>query len=143
MIPGKDYQESFSPVAADASIKAMLAMSLFIINFGKWMPSRVKQLEFEKRYNLPACDDWTVEVFDVEAAFLNADPGMRMYIRIPEAMIWVGMMAREEAKRHAYLLTKSMYGNVDAALRFFLKYRKILLKLGLFQSESDPCVFYQ
>ena len=57
MIPGKDYQESFSPVEADMSIKAMLAMSLFIINFGKWMPLRAKQMEFERRYNLPACDD--------------------------------------------------------------------------------------
>jgi len=35
-----------------------------------------------------------------------------------------------------------MYGNVDAALRFFEKYSGILMTdLGFMQSQTDPCIF--
>jgi hypothetical protein len=37
----------------------------------------------------------------------------------------------------------SMYGNVDAALRFFKCYKKILLEMGLKQRKADPCIFYK
>ena len=29
-----------------------------------------------------SCDDWSIEVFDVEAAFLNATPGTTMHIGV-------------------------------------------------------------
>jgi hypothetical protein len=38
---------------------------------------------------------------------------------------------------------KSIYGNVNAALRFFIKYKEILKDLGMIQCEMDPCVFYR
>ena len=34
-----------------------------------------------------------------------------------------------------------MYGNVDAALRFFIKYKGILETIGFKQCKTDPCVF--
>jgi hypothetical protein len=40
-------------------------------------------------------------------------------------------------------LKKSIYGNVDAALRLFIKYKGILKELGIMQSQMDPCVFYR
>jgi hypothetical protein len=82
-------------------------------------------------------------MYDVEAAFLNADIGHRQFIYVPEAMIKTGMMEEEESKGLAFELTKSMYGNVDAALRFFIKYKAILKDLGMIQCETDPCVFYR
>jgi hypothetical protein len=39
-----------------------------------------------------------------------------------------------------------MYGNVDAALLYFIRFTKYATDangLGLIQSESDPCVFYR
>jgi hypothetical protein len=32
MIPGKDYTDSFSPVATDASVRLVIGLSLYIIN---------------------------------------------------------------------------------------------------------------
>ena len=94
-------------------------------------------------YNLPFCDDWTIEVYDVEAAFLNAKQGAKMYIKVPEAMIICGFVSREEAFQIIYDPLKSMYGNVDAALRFFLLHRSILLSIGFIQSKKDPCLFFK
>jgi hypothetical protein len=70
--------------------------------------------------------------------FLNADIGHCQFIYVPEAMIKTGMMEEEESK-----VSKSMYGNVDAALSFFIKYKRILKDLGMIQCETDPCVFYR
>jgi len=37
-----------------------------------------------------------------------------------------------------------MYGNIDAALRFFEKYSGILVtNLSLTQSQTDPCIFFK
>ncbi len=37
-----------------------------------------------------------------------------------------------------------MYGNVDAAIRFFKTYKKHLIEIMLMvQSLADPCVFYK
>ena len=66
-----------------------------------------------------------------------------MYIKVPEAMITCGFVSREEAAQMAYELLKSMYGNVDAALRFFLLHRSILLSIGFVQSKKDPCLFFK
>ena len=86
---------------------------------------------------------WVMEVFDTVAAFLNADPGTEMYIIVPEAVVALGILTQEEADKLLYKLNKTMYGNVDAALRYFLKFKRILLGLGLKQCKSDPCVFYR
>ena len=51
---------------------------------------------------------------DVEVAFLNATPGTTMHIGVPEMMIKCGMITKEEADKIAYLLMKSMNGNIDA-----------------------------
>ena len=88
-------------------------------------------------------DAWVMEVFDTVAAFLNADPGTEMYITVPEAVVALGLLTQDEANKLLYKLNKTMYGNVDAALRYFLKFKRILLDLGLKQCKSDPCVFYR
>jgi hypothetical protein len=95
------------------------------------LKERISRLQWERKtkvaknlmYRVPISCDWTVEMYDVEAAFLNAEPGHKQYIYVPEAMVRVGMMSKEEASQTVFQLTKSMYGNVDAALRFFIKYK--------------------
>jgi hypothetical protein len=73
-IPGVDYTESFSPVATDASARTVIGISLYYIGHEK---------------ALTAINDKRVmEVFDVEAAFLNATMGeKKVYITIPEAIV--------------------------------------------------------
>jgi len=49
-------------------------------------------------------------------AFLNANLGGKMYIKIPDEMVELGYMTHEEQQLYAILLDQNMYGNADAAL---------------------------
>jgi hypothetical protein len=61
-IPGVDYTEKFSPVATDASLKTLIAVTLFFQD-----------------------DNWTICSLDVEAAFLEPLMDTPMYITIHDA----------------------------------------------------------
>ncbi len=87
--------------------------------------------------------EWTIQVYDVEAAFLNAKMGTQMFIELPQEMVLLGFITKEERQEYVAELTASMYGNVDAALQWFKAHKNILLGLGLVQSKADPCVFIQ
>jgi len=67
-----------------------------------------------------------LEVYDIKAAFLNANPGSKMYIKIPEEITALGFVIKEEQKEYAIQLENNMYGNMDATLHFFDKYSGIL-----------------
>jgi len=93
---------------------------------------------------MPSKSRWILEVYDIEAAFLNAKPGARMYIKIPDAMAELGFMTKEEQELFAILLGMNMYGNIDVALRFFEKYQEILVEnFAFLQCKMDPCIFYK
>ena len=131
MIPGVDYTESFSPVTTETGVRTVIGVSLHYINE-------------DLRNKVKTEDQWILEVYDVEAAFLNAKPGSKMYIKIPDEMVELGFVTREEQEEFAILLDQNMYGNVDAALRFFEKYSDILTRsLGFTQSKTDPCIFFK
>jgi len=85
-----------------------------------------------------------LEVYNVEAAFLNANPGLKMYIQIPYEMVELGFITQKEQEQFAILLDQNMYSNIDAALHFFEKYSGILVeKLGFAQSLTNPCVIFK
>jgi hypothetical protein len=119
-IPGVDYSESFSPVANDTSVRIGIAKTL-------------------------ANNDWVIEVIDIEAAFLEGQLDRDTYIEWPEGMVKLGFITADESERACIQLTKSMYGNVDAARRFYIEYKKHLtgVPMGMESSEVDPCVFYR
>ncbi len=50
MVPGVGYTESFSPLAMDTTVRTSIAMALYCQKEG-----------------------WTIEMFDIEAAFLNTE----------------------------------------------------------------------
>ena len=62
-IPGVDFTETFAPVASDATIKTVLAVTMY--------------------------NGWRAEAIDVEAAFLNADVDEDIYIEPPQGLIGV------------------------------------------------------
>jgi hypothetical protein len=86
----------------------VIGLSLYIINRCKALRHTINTSKRERKTNyakeviprpkwrIPDCDDWTIEMYDVEAAFLNADTGHRQFIYVPEAMIKTGMMEEEE-----------------------------------------------
>ena len=120
-IPGVDYTESFSPVATDATIQILLLYTLWKYTEG-----------------------WRCEMFDVEAAFLNAELETPMYLKWPEAMYELGCITKHQLDNECIKLVRSMYGNVDAALRWQKCFIKACTdpngEIKCEQSKVDPCL---
>jgi Reverse transcriptase (RNA-dependent DNA polymerase) len=124
-IPGLDYTESFSPVASDTAIRVFIGIFLY---YQKHCPK----------------EKWKLEMFDVEAAFLNADLDMKCLLEWQEGMQEFGFITGTEKQKYCIELKKAMYGNIDSPLRWmktFTGYLKINLKLQ--QSETDPCILFK
>ena len=67
-----------------------------------------------------------------------------MYIKPHPALVAYGFITEEQRKRLAILLLNSMYGNVDAAIKFFKELTKhVVRSMKMKQSLADPCVFYK
>jgi Reverse transcriptase (RNA-dependent DNA polymerase) len=77
----------------------------------------------------------TAALLDVEVAFLNGELDEKIYMECPE-----GIVRQED---DMVLLLKSMYGLVQVARQFFLKFCKILKKIGFEQNRSDPFLFHK
>ena len=124
-IPGVDYLDSFAPVASDTAIRVIIAMFLYYHHN-------------DKKSN------WDLEMFDVEAAFLNADLDKQVFIEWPQGMLDLGFITEEDKTNKCIELTKAMYGNIDSPLRWMKTFSKHLMEqLKLKQSMTDPCIFYK
>ena len=122
MVPGVDFTERFSPVATDEALKLQIAATLFNKKNG-----------------------WTMENCDIEAAFLESDMDNDLFIEPHPAMVTCGFMTEDERKKMAIKLIKSMYGNVDAAIKFFKTFIEVVTDeegMKMQQSQVDPCLFY-
>ena len=121
-IPGVDYTESFSPVVTDTGLRLVFAIVLFFHHKG-----------------------WECHCYDVEAAFLQPKiDDLEMYIELPPGLQELGFMTEAEAKDYCIKLQNSMYGNVDAALRWIIMKTEYLTskEVGMIQSRADPCIFF-
>jgi hypothetical protein len=76
-IPGVDYTESFAPVASDTAIRVLISMFLYYHHTDKK-------------------NKWDLEMFDVEAAFLNADLDKQVFIEWPQGMQELGFISEED-----------------------------------------------
>ena len=94
-IPGVDYTESFSPVATDTAIQMLLGIFLA-----------------HKKYK-----GWELEMFDIEAAFLNADIETRMFINWPAGLEELGFITPDKREKYCIELGKSMYGDIAVPIR--------------------------
>ena len=77
MVPGVDYTESFSPVATDTTVRTSIAMALYRQSEG-----------------------WTIEMIDIEAAFLNAEleSDRPVFAEWPEGIVELGFISEDERK---------------------------------------------
>ena len=119
-IPGVDYNEKFSPVAQPSSVKVVLALVLFLF--------------------------WECELVDIEAAFLEGRLKTKTYLQMPPGLVELGFMTKEEFDSNCIELQGGMYGNVDAALLYFIRFKEFATNktgLGIEQSKSDPCLFFK
>jgi len=60
-----------------------------------------------------------MENCDIEAAFLESDMENGQFIEPHPAMVICGFITEENRKKMEIKLAKSMYGNIDAAIKFF------------------------
>jgi Reverse transcriptase (RNA-dependent DNA polymerase) len=123
-IPGVDYTESFEPVASDSGIRIVIGIFLFFLHM---FPQ----------------DEWVLETFDVEVAFLNALMKNPVYIEWPKGLKELGFLSQEENKNTCAELTRAMHGNIDSPLQWMKTFTNILQGMNLNQSATDPCIFYK
>jgi hypothetical protein len=89
-------------------------------------------------------EEWTLEMFDVEAAFLNADLEHKQFIEWPKGMDELGYITPEEKLKYCIELTKAMYGNIDSPLLWMKTFSKFLIDiLQMSQSDTEPCIFFK
>ena len=89
---------------------------------------------------------WNCELVDIEAAFLEGKLKTKAYLELPPGLVELGFMTHEEFNKTCIELRGGMYGNVDAALLYFIRFTEYATDpegLNLIQSKSDPCVFYK
>jgi Reverse transcriptase (RNA-dependent DNA polymerase) len=77
----------------------------------------------------------TAVLVDVEVAFLNGNLDEIIYMECPNGIV----CEADEVVR----LNKSMYGLVQAARQFFLKFKSILISVGFTQCKAEPCLFFK
>ena len=86
-------------------------------------------------------DDFQAEMIDITAEFLEGTIKVPTFIDWPEGMQDLGFALQDNIDNFCIQLLKSMYGNVDVAIRFFKTYKKHLVeKMFMTQSLADPCV---
>ena len=116
-IPGVDFTDSFAPVATDTSIRVVFAITM------------------HKK-------TWTLEVIDVEASFLEGDLEEDIYLEWPEGVVEFGFEDNKVVSENCILLSKAMYGTVQAARQWYKKLVERLILIGMKQSKVDPCIFF-
>jgi Reverse transcriptase (RNA-dependent DNA polymerase) len=70
---------------------------------------------------------------DVEVVFLNGILDEIIYMECPDGSV----CEADEVVR----LNKSIYGLVQVARQFFLKFKSILISVGFTQCKAEPCLF--
>lgn len=119
-IPSIDYTERYSPVANDTTVRLVITYTLYKED-----------------------DHWICELIDIKAAFLEGEIDKPTFMEWPPGMLVLKQIDEETLRQMCIMLNKCIYGNVDAALRFYNAYSKYLMKqVGLKRSLADSCLFY-
>jgi Reverse transcriptase (RNA-dependent DNA polymerase) len=110
-------------VAADSGIRIVIGIFLFFLHM------------FSQ-------DEWVLQTFDVEVAFVNALLKNPVYIKWPKGLKELGLLSQEESNNTCAELTRAMYGNIDSPLQWMKTFTNMLKGMNLQQSATDPCIFY-
>jgi hypothetical protein len=87
-------------------------------------------------------DEWTIEVVNVETAFLEGDMEKTVSIEWPAGTVQMGFMSEEEKEECCIEQLKMMCGNSDAALTCFKLFKThVIEEMGMTQSSLNPCAF--
>ena len=70
----------------------------------------------------------------------------KTYLQSPPGLVELGFMTQEKYDASCIELQGRMYGNVDAVLLYFIRFKEYATNkkgLDIEQSKSDPCLFYK
>jgi hypothetical protein len=109
-IYGTDYYDTYSPVARLASFRMTLALA--------------------------AHQDWEIEAFNFNSAYLNGELGMdeELYMQEPPGY-------KTDGQGSVKRLRKALYGLKQAGRKWYDALSSALAKLGFRVSSADPGVF--
>lgn len=110
-VPGKDYQETFSPTARMTSIRSLMQLAV--------------------QYNL------TVHQMDVKTAYLNAPIDCELFVEQPEGFA----VSNKDGDELVCKLNKSLYGLKQSGRNWNGVLHSYLISDGFTQSQSDTCVY--
>jgi Reverse transcriptase (RNA-dependent DNA polymerase) len=112
-IYGIDYYKTYAPVAKLASFRLILAIA--------------------------ARNEWVVDTFDFDSAYLNSELGDDEVIYLEQP---VGHETRNQ-KDYVWRLLKTLYGLKQGAKNWYDVLYQALVKLGFKRTEADHGVFYK
>ena len=110
-VPGRDYFDTYAPVARAASIRALIAAA--------------------------AAHNWELHQMDVDTAYLNAPLDNLIYMRPPKGEPDTDAAGRPIA----YRLLKSLYGLKQSARNWNQLMDQWLRDQGFHPSPADPCIY--
>jgi Reverse transcriptase (RNA-dependent DNA polymerase) len=117
-IPGNDFQENHAPVVSDTTLHLLMVIKTLM------------KLEAGQ--------------FDIETAFLYGELDEELWMEIPEGYPKYLLETHNrviDPKTHCLLLTKAIYGLLQAARQWWKKFKEVLLSLGYHASRADPSLF--
>ena len=116
-IPGKDFQENHAPVVHDTTFHLILVIKIMC--------------KLSSRH------------FDIETAFLYGTLDEEIYMIFPDGyekyLHDKGMNYSEQD--YCLLLTRALYGLVQAARQWWKKITEVFAKLDFHPTQADPCLF--
>ena len=116
-IPGVDFTKNFAPVVNEFTLRLITL---------KWMMNPT----------------WKAKIYDVETAFLYGDLQEPIFMKIPKGLTY--MAPEFEEDKDCLLLTKSMYGLVQAARQWWKKFTYMLsVEFDFVRSHADACVLHR
>ena len=109
-VPGLDYTDTYAPVARLASFQTILTLT--------------------------ACQDWNIDAFDFNSAYLNGEVGEDKEIYMKEPLGY--KTSGEDSIKH---LQKAIYRLKQAGRKWYNALTHVLTDIGFHVSSADPRVF--
>ena len=128
--PGIDFQDNFAPV--------------------------VNNMTFQIVLTLTALYDWDIAILDVKTAFLYRDLKEDIYMDLPAGFFSLNenilevsdilknkFEMKQANKKMCLKLNHALYGLIQAARAWWLKFVNALVNVGFEQEEVNPCLIYR
>ena len=84
---------------------------------------QIPGVDYKEKFS-PVAKDSSIRIVFALVLYYYDSP---MFLKIPDIMVKLGFLTKEQQEQYCIDLQSGMYGNVDAALRFFVKLIQCLM----------------